>query len=591
MAKKLKAVDLFCGAGGTTSGIVQACNDIGIDVDLVAINHWNVAIDTHSRNYPKAKHLCTSLDNLNPREVVPGGHLNLLVASPECTHHSIARGGRPVNEQNRASAWCILRWAEALYIENILVENVREFMDWGPVGKNGQPIKRLKGELFLQFVQNLKALDYRVDFRVLNAADYGDPTTRERLFVMARRKRKAISWPTPTHSRTGQATADMFGQTLKPWVPAKQIIDWTLAGQNIFTRKKPLADNTLRRIFAGLEKFGGEAAQPFLVILRGTGGSRSIELPVPAITAQGKHIALAEPSFMLGQQSKSAPRSTNDPVPTVCGKGAIGFVQSFMVDIDHTGSNGKCIRSTDEPVSTITSKHRAVCEPYIVAAGGPEGQGRTPKSVEQPMGTILTENHQALVEASLEPFIVPQFSDQGPRSIEEPLGTLTTTSRGVRLIEPYVVSVNHGNGDQGEAGHVRRVHDLESPLPAVTTKNGYGIAEAQVVPVECEFCFEKPCKCPDPFLTKYYATAKTAQSVEEPLDTVTTKERFALVQPIVNGMKLEIRFRMLQPHELAAAQSFPKDYKFAGNKSEVTKQIGNAVCVNLAKALITALLK
>lgn len=582
--KPIKAVDLYCGAGGTSSGLVLACNEAGVEVDLIAINHWNVAIDTHSRNHPKAKHLCTSLDNLNPREVVPGRYLNLLVASPECTHHSVARGGRPVSEQNRASAWCILRWAEALYIENILVENVREFMDWGPVGKDGQPIKRLKGELFLQFVENLKSLAYRVDFRVLNAADYGDATTRERLFVLATRKHKSISWPTPTHSRTGQtASNDLFGQTLKPWVPAKDIIDWSLPGQDIFKRKKPLADNTLRRIFAGLEKFGGEAAEPFLVILRGTGGSRSIDLPVPAITAQGKHIALAEPSmqpFMLGQQSKGAPRSVRDPVPTVCGKGAIGFVQPYMVDIDHTGSNGSCVRSTEEPVSTVTSKQRtAVCQPFFVAAGGPEGQGRTPKSVDQPMGTILTENHQALIEASFEPFIVgaggPTRAGE-PKTVHSPLTTVMPRNTKA-VIQPYMVSVNHGIGAESEASHMRRVHDLAAPLPAVTTHNGYGLAEAEVVP--------------DPFLTKYYGSAKTAQSVEDPLDTVPTHERFALVQPVVNGMRLEIRFRMLQPHELAAAQSFGSEYKFAGNKSEVTKQIGNAVPVNLAKALIRELLK
>src|SRR5574341_390255 len=192
---KLKAADLYCGAGGTSSGLVAACRELGVDLDLLAINHWEIAIETHSANHPYAKHICKSIEQVDPRKVVPSGRLHGLIASPECTHHSIARGGRPINDQFRVSAWHILRWVEVLRVETVLIENVREFQNWGPVGVNGRPIQRLKGETYHAFLSALRSLDYSVEDRVLNAAYYGDATTRERLFIIARRGRKPIRWP------------------------------------------------------------------------------------------------------------------------------------------------------------------------------------------------------------------------------------------------------------------------------------------------------------------------------------------------------------------------------------------------------------
>src|SRR5690348_12640820 len=145
---EIKVADLFCGAGGTSSGLMAAARKLGKRVNLLAINHWDVAIATHSANHPEAKHLCTGIDEVDPRRAVPGGRLNLLLASPECTHHSNARGGKPMSDQRRASAWHIVRWAEALYIDTIIVENVREFRDWGPLGVNSRPIKSKRGEAF-----------------------------------------------------------------------------------------------------------------------------------------------------------------------------------------------------------------------------------------------------------------------------------------------------------------------------------------------------------------------------------------------------------------------------------------------------------
>lgn len=399
--------DLFCGAGGTSTGAIEALEALGYRTKLTAVNHWPVAVATHTFNHPDARHFCASLDSLNPRELFPGPGLDLLWASPECTHHSVARGGKPINDQSRATAWCVTRWAEALQPGVILIENVPEFQTWGPCGSDGRPLASRKGDTFRAWLASLEAVGYKVDYRVLCAADYGDPTTRRRLFVQAVRGRRKITWPDATH----RPTPDLFGDT-QPWRTANDCIDWTLTGESIFDRKRPLQPRTMERIEAGLKKFGGE---PFLAILRGTGSVRSIQKPAPTVTAGGLHLGLCEP-FILGQQSGSVPRSVNDPLPTVSTAGAIALVQ--------------------------------------------------------------------------------------------------------------------------------------------------------------------------PFLCSYYGSSTTPTPTSSPVPTVTTKDRFALVMP--NESNMDIRFRMLQPHELAAAQGFRPNYKFAGTKTEQVKQIGNAVPRNLARALVLA---
>ena len=288
---KIMAADLFCGAGGTSSGLLLAAKALRREVDLLAVNHWNIAIDTHLLNHPGARHLCESLDGVDPRKVVPGGRLDILCASPECTHHSIARGGKPRSDQSRATAWHILRWAEALRVENILIENVREFQTWGPLTKRGQLMKRRKGETFRAFLNALESLGYAVEHKVLNAADYGDATTRHRLFILASRNGKP-RWPAPSHAGR--------------WKPAREIIDWQIKGKSIFDRKKPLSENTLRRIAAGLRKFGGES---FLVQWDQTG-------------ANGNYV-----------------RGMDKPTFTFCTKANTGLVEPFLVNFhgNHKG--------------------------------------------------------------------------------------------------------------------------------------------------------------------------------------------------------------------------------------------------------------
>jgi len=490
VGKIIQAADLFCGAGGTSSGIYRACKQLGIKVDLLAVNHWNVAIQTHEANHPDARHLCATLENIDPREAVPSGYLDILVASPECTHHSVARGGKPVNDQLRASAWHILRWIELLRIDNILIENVREFRDWGPTDQKGRPIKRRKGEIYQAFLTALRSLNYNVEDRILNAADYGDPTSRNRLFVQARRGRKKITWPKASHTMSD--TSALFGDQLKPYRTAREVIDWDLPGDSIFTRKKPLATATLARIAAGLRKYGGKNAEPFLVMMYGSNDVRSVDRPMPTITANGQHIGLCKP-FVLGQQSCAAPRSVDEPLPTICTAGAISLVEPFIVRYhgNHKGQNDSERRTHD---------------------------------VNQPLPTLDTSNRYA-------------------------------------LCEPFLAVIKGTSKTSG----------INKPLPTITTKQHIALCE--------------------PFLTKYYGCGEGAASINDPLDTITTRDRFGLVEPCTDGETVyDIRFRMLQPHELAAAMSFNKDYQFSGNKTDKVKQIGNAVPVRTATALCKAIL-
>lgn len=555
MARRtLKAADLFCGAGGSSTGLRLVCESLGRKLDLVAVNHWQTAVETHAANHPAANHLCEDLLSLDPRKAVPGGKLDLLVASPECTHHSVARGGKPVNDQSRASAWCVLRWATALQVRRVVIENVREFESWGPIGLNGRPVKSRRGETFGAFVEALRSLGYRVEWRVLNAADYGDATTRQRLYIQAALGRLPIRWPAPTHAKDPRP--GLFGG-LERWRPARDVIDWNMPGESIFARKRPLSANTLRRIEAGLRKFGGRYAEPFLVVLRQHMDGRSVNDPLPTLTAGGTHVGLCEP-FIVGAggtTGQGGPRSVDDPLGTLTTENHRALVEPFTVHLTHRG--GDRVNSVDSPLPTVTGANRgeqALVEPFVLQMSQSGSNGRRMRPTDEPIPTVTTADDLAVVE----PFIVPQFAENGPRSVDQPLGTITTTSRGVGLVEPFIVPTNYGE----RPGQSPRCHDIDAPVPTVVAG---GVTHGLV----------------EPFIVPYCGTG-VPDNVNEPLSTITTKDRLGLVQP---QPTYDIRFRMLQPGELAAAMGFPRDYQFRGNRSEQVKQIGNAVAVNQAAAL------
>lgn len=495
--KPITAIDLFCGAGGTSHGLWRACAAAGRELRLTAVNHWPVAVETHTGNHPWATHHCASLEMIKPRDVVPSGEVDLLVASPECTHHSVARGGRPMNDQARSSAFHVLRWLDSLYVRRVLIENVPEFMSWGPLDRRGRPLKSRRGELFRQFLANLEALGYRYRYEVVNTADYGDPTTRRRFFLIAARGR-VPEWPAPTHAQDPKQ-GGLFGAPRRRWRAAREIIDWSIKGESIFRRKRPLAPATLKRIEAGLIRFCGPAAEPFLQALRPfliqvnhAGGPRmqDVETPLPTLTTKNGH-ALIEPFILPHRQfSQMDVDSVERPLRTV------------------TASNGGC---------------HGLVEPFLVQYHSGRDSERRIRSLDQPAPTLACEKHLALAQ----PFMVPFFGER--------------------------------------AGQRPRTHSIEDPAPAITSHGAGGLVE--------------------PFLLKYYGTGQ-AQSVRDPLAAVTTKDRFAVAEPV----GVDILFRMLQPHELAAAMGFPPDYRFAGTRSDQVRQIGNAVPVNTARALCAALL-
>lgn len=272
MKRKITVVDLFCGGGGESTGIHQAAMLAGYDIKLTAVNHWERAIETHAANHPAAEHYCESIERLDPTKIIPNMRLDLLWASPECTHHSNARGGRPRSDQSRASPWLILKWLQELCVERVIIENVPEFTSWGPLDRNGRPIQRQKGSTFRAFIQSLRSLNYTVDWRILCAADYGAHTSRRRLFIQAVKGRKKILWPDITHTKEEN---NIF--QLPPWKPSLEIIDWTIPIPSIFSRKKPLAPATIRRIEYGIRKYWREATDPFLAVLYKMGTTRNID--------------------------------------------------------------------------------------------------------------------------------------------------------------------------------------------------------------------------------------------------------------------------------------------------------------------------
>lgn len=404
------AADLFCGAGGTSTGMVRAAQSRGISLDLVAVNHWQTAVETHKLNHPWARHVCADLASVeaNPAKLVPGKRLNLLVASPECTHHSMARGGKPCSDQSRASAWHVMHWLELLDVQDLLMENVKEFADWGPLLKRGtifkgkwykagRPDPRKKKATFLAFVNGVNSLGYRVEWRVLNAADYGSATTRRRLFFRASKRKSAILWPEATHAAQSDATHAR-------WKSAREVIDWGLKGESIFTRRTPLKPKTIARIEAGLRKFGGES---FIAVLRGTADSQagswsaSLDEPLKTMSAGGVHAALCQP---------------------------------FVIPMEHSGRNA--LRSVDETLPTITTAKGGafgLCEPFIVQyQGGEDAKAMRVHSVDNPLPTQPTENRFGLCE----PFLTKYYgTGDGARPVSDPLDTVTTKDR-FGLVQP-----------------------------------------------------------------------------------------------------------------------------------------------------------
>lgn len=524
--KKLLVADLLCGAGGSSTGAARAIASLGREMELVCVNHWPVAIETHKKNHPAARHYCQDIASVRPHLVVPEGRLDLLMASPTCTHHSAARGGKPTSDQQRSDPWHIVTWLTELRVARVLIENVPEFISWGPVdARTERPVKARKGEYFKAWADTIRRLGFDLEWRILNAADFGDATTRRRFFLQARSDGRPIAWPAPTHMKREEGRLALF-PGVKPWRAAREIIDWRIKGRSIFGRKKPLSAKTLARIHAGAVKFGWP--EPFLVILRNHMAGQSVDGPLPTIAAGGTHIGLAQPMMLANRNGNAAKDPDAAPVPclTTAPGGGIAVVEPFIL----SRQGGGAARGVDEPTPTQVAKHsHALIAPYYGS-----GSGETCGSVEAPLPTVTAKARHALVI----PITHADGHDRA-RDAGDPLPTITTANRG----ELAFITAAFGERE----GQAPRVHDVALPAPTIPAQGRINFVQGEIL-----------------------ASPEGGPSAA-----------------------VDILFRMLEPHELAAAMGFDSDeaaYEFAGTKTEKIKQIGNAVPVNTACALIRAAL-
>lgn len=356
-------VDNFAGGGGASEGIEQA---IGRAVDI-AINHDKMAIEMHKVNHPHTKHYIEDVWNVDPLEATKGQPVGLAWFSPDCKHFSKAKGSKPVDKNIRGLAWVAVKWAKAVHPRIIILENVEEFKTWGPLIKdkhgNSYPDPNRKGQTFDLFVKALENQGYDVEFRELSACDYGAPTTRKRFFMIARCDGKPIIWPEPTHGNPEQIEARCG--ILKPWRTAAECIDWGILSQSIFTRKKPLVDNTHKRIVEGIQKFVIEADNPYIL-------------------DDDKVIFL---QHYYGQQGKEVRGSgLNEPLATIPTNNRFGLVTAFISRQFRTGIG----HELDKPLATST----AINKSYLVTA-----------------------------------FLIKYYSSIGGQSLFEPLHTITTKDR------------------------------------------------------------------------------------------------------------------------------------------------------------------
>lgn len=391
-------VDNFAGGGGASTGIEAA---LGRPCDI-AINHDPEAIAMHRANHPRTRHLVGSVWDYAPRAITSGRPVQLGWFSPDCTFHSKARGGKPFRDRNvarrrRGLAWLVTRWAKEVRPRVIMLENVEEFADWGPLLPDGRicPIRR--GQTFRKWHRQLENLGYRIDMRELRACDYGAPTTRKRLFVIARRDDGEIVFPEATHGPWDGAA---------PYRTAAECIDWSIPCPSIFERSRPLAEATMRRIARGVMRYVVNNPEPFIVSMRGTSDAHlhgdSIREPLRTVSAGGTHHALVTP-FITEHANASNQRNmrADEPLRTICANvkgGHFALTTAFLAR--HYGgheNDGSCLRA---PMRTITTKdHHALVTAFLLKYYGTD---QDPK-LREPLHTITTKDRFGLVMVRGEP--------------------------------------------------------------------------------------------------------------------------------------------------------------------------------------------
>ncbi len=427
MKRELNTVDLFCGAGGASTGLELALSRLKMRHNGLAINHWAVAVDTMKRNHPDIDTKCMSIEEAVPADLVPSGEVDLLWASPSCTHHSRAKGGKPRSNQLRAQPELVLTWLDQLFVRHVIVENVPEFVDWGPLSRDGKPIERLKGSCFRAWVAAIEARRYAVEWRVVNCADYGDATSRRRFFLKAVRKGCGrIRWPKPTHAENPQP--DLFGDTPQKWRGVRECLDFADIGTSIFNRRKPLAKNTLRRIMVGLRKYNGMDFQMDMLGSDKGDGSRvrPLSSPLPPQHAGGNRSAVVRP-FIVRMNRNCTAESVDASLSATTTKGHHALCQPLI--LDHF-KNGEA-KPTDTPMPSQTTHDRfSLITPLLIA-----GQANNaPRGIDRPLRAQTTVRKDCLCT----PLVLGQQGCAAARPIDKPCPTIATGGA-VRMITPLVL--------------------------------------------------------------------------------------------------------------------------------------------------------
>ncbi len=532
-------VDNFAGGGGASTGIEIA---IGRSVDI-AINHDPAAIAMHRANHPATEHYTEDVWKVDPVEACAGRPVALAWFSPDCKHHSKAKGGKPVSKKIRGLAWVAVKWAKAVHPRVIMLENVEEFQDWGRLDEKNRPDPRYKGETFRRFVSQLEKLGYHVEYRLLRACDYGAPTIRKRLFLIARCDGRRIVWPEPTHAAPD--SLEVAVGIKKPWVPVADVLDFSLPCPSIFASSKeimeqygiravrPLSENTMRRIAKGIMKFVVNSPKPFIVSIGQTG-----------FAGDGRQYGVSDPLRTVVSKSEHC----------VC-------VPVLMRNNENAvGSDAR------EPIGTITTGgHHMLIAPSIIQYHSEQDDGVRGQTVDKPIMTVDASNRYGMVSA-----FISKFYGGGNTSPASDVGDLLPTVTAVdhnAVCAAYITQFN--NHCDGQAA--------DDPLNTMTARsNHFGEVRA--------------------FLVKYYGSGDNAVSCEKPAPTITVKDRMGLVTVRGQDYKIvDIGLRMLTPRELFDAQGFPSDYIIDVDadgksypKSEQVARCGNAVCPPIPTALVRA---
>jgi DNA (cytosine-5)-methyltransferase 1 len=526
----------------------------------------------HKANHPRTKHLEADIWEVQPRKATGGRPVDVLWASPDCTHFSVAKGGKPRKQGIRSLAWAVVRWATEVKPRVIFLENVSEFRTWGPLDEDGRPQKARMGEHFRAWLRKLERLGYRVDFRILDASHYGTPTKRKRLFLVARRDGLPVRWPNPTHDGLG----------LPPPRAAAECIDWNLPCPSIFERERPLAEKTLWRIAEGIRRFVLESPRPFIVGIDHQGGGGKYAAPadeaLSTITTKARH-AMVAPSLVqishgevdkTGKRRGVGARSVEGPLPTVTAANDFGLAAPVLVKVNHGRPGDNRGEPVDGPMSTITASQRshALVAPSLIQVGYGEREGQRARTLDlqEPLGTVVAQGQKhALVAA----FLAKHFGGVVGQSVDRPASTITA-------VDHHGLAAATLVRFRGTAGQLP-AQAANDPMPTIAA-SGNHVAEVRA------------------FLTAFYGSDGTAgkgQALTEPMRTLTAKHRLGLVT--VEGVDFQITdigLRMLEPGELLKAQfgRFAAGYDLSAAKTKAAKVrlIGNSVPPEVAEAVVRA---